>query len=374
MYSFTSADFARAQVQLEAAVIVPILNEHANIAPLIAKISEAMAGIACEIIFVDDGSRDGSPELIEQIARANPQVRLVRRIGRRGLASAVTEGFLATVAPVVAVIDGDMQHDETILPELVAAITQGHADLAIGTRYGEGGSTGEWADSRVKISRFATRIAGMVMKTPLSDPMSGFFAIRRELFLAIAPRLSQRGYKLLLDIVASHPERIATAEVPYVFRTRIAGESKLDGAVMLEYGELVLEKLLGRIVPVRLLIFGGIGLIGTLVHLGLLWIALLGGSLAFPLAQGLATLGAMTFNYTLNNVLTYRDRMRTGWRWFTGWLSFCAACSLGALANIGIGTLLFSDAWSWWVSGLAGAAVGSVWNYAATSWLTWRRR
>jgi dolichol-phosphate mannosyltransferase len=214
----------------------------------------------------------------------------------------------------------------------------------------------------------------MVMKTPLSDPMSGFFAIRRTLFLKVAPRLSQRGYKILLDIVASHPQPIRTAEVPYVFRTRIAGESKLDGAVMFEYAELLLEKLLGRIVPVRLVIFGGIGLVGTLVHMALLWAALLGASMAFPLAQGLATLGAMTFNYSLNNVLTYRDRMRTGWRWLTGWLSFCAACSLGALANIGIGTLLFADAWSWWVSGLAGAAVGSVWNYAATSWLTWRQR
>lgn len=212
------------------------------------------------------------------------------------------------------------------------------------------------------------------MKTDLSDPMSGYFAIRRELFLDIAPKLSQRGYKILLDIVASHPEKIATAEIPYSFRTRVAGESKLDSAVVLEYGELLLDKLVGRIVPVKLIIFGAIGLLGTLVHLSLLWLALSAAGLAFSGAQTIATLGAMTFNFTLNNALTYRDRSLKGWKWINGWVSFCAACSLGALANIGIGTLLFADSWSWWVSGLAGAAVGSVWNYAATSWPTWRQR
>ncbi len=374
MYSFRAQDFVSAQAQLEAAVIVPILNEYNNIEPLLAKVSAALAGINAEIIFVDDGSTDGSAALVEQIALTNPGVRLVRRIGRRGLASAVTEGFLATVAPVVAVIDGDLQHDEAILPELLRAILHGPADLAIGTRYADGGSVGSWAESRIRISQFATRIAALVMKTDLSDPMSGYFAIRRELFLDIAPKLSQRGYKILLDIVASHPEKIATAEIPYSFRTRVAGESKLDGAVVLEYGELLLDKLVGRIVPVKLIIFGAIGLLGTLVHLSLLWLSLSAAGLAFSGAQTIATLGAMTFNFTLNNALTYRDRSLKGWKWITGWVSFCAACSLGALANIGIGTLLFADSWSWWVSGLAGAAVGSVWNYAATSWLTWRQR
>lgn len=163
-------------------------------------------------------------------------------------------------------------------------------------------------------------------------------------------------------------------QVPYKFRTRTAGESKLDSMVVLEYVELLLEKLVGRLVPVKLLMFGAVGLVGTLVHLALLWGALTGLGASFAIAQGSATLGAMTFNFALNNVFTYRDRKLTGWRWVTGWLSFCAACGIGAVANVGIGTLLYTEAWSWWIAGLAGALIGSVWNYAATSWLTWRKR
>jgi dolichol-phosphate mannosyltransferase len=374
MYSYKQEEFVGVEAGLEAAVIVPVFNEAGNIEPLTERLTAVLGHVEFEIIFVDDGSTDGSQALVEELARKDRRVRLIRRIGRRGLASAVTEGFLATVAPVVAVIDGDLQHDETILPKLLSEISLGGADLAVGTRYAEGGSFGAWAESRKKISQFATRIASTIMKTELSDPMSGFFAIRRELFFDVAPSLSQTGYKLLLDIVASHKTAIKTAEVPYSFRTRTAGESKLDGAVALEYGELLLEKLVGRILPVKLIMFGAIGLLGAVVHMSLLWAALAGASLAFPIAQGLATLGAMTFNFTLNNALTYRDRMLKGFKWIAGWASFCAACSIGAIANIGIGTLLFTGSWSWWVSGLAGAAIGSVWNYAATSWLTWRRR
>ncbi|ABC62097.1 glycosyltransferase family 2 protein [Erythrobacter litoralis] len=374
MYAYKLDEFAQQAGRLDCAIIVPILNEAANIQPLIEKIGTVLTGYDAEIIFVDDGSTDGSLEILESIAAANRSIRVIRRIGRRGLSSAVVEGFLSTVAPVVAVMDGDLQHDESVLPAMIAALQSGEADLAYGSRYAGGGSVGDWAADRLMISNVATRMAGSVMKTPLSDPMSGFFAIRRELFLDIAPRLSQAGYKILLDIVASHPEPIRVKQVPYKFRTRTAGESKLDSMVVLEYVELLLEKLVGRLVPVKLLMFGAVGLVGTLVHLALLWGALTGLGASFAIAQGSATLGAMTFNFALNNVFTYRDRKLTGWRWVTGWLSFCAACGIGAVANVGIGTLLYTEAWSWWIAGLAGALIGSVWNYAATSWLTWRKR
>ena len=374
MRAYQTEHFVGRAGKLDCAVIVPILNEVANIEQLLRRLNVALSDLEAEIIFVDDGSTDGSAELVEAIAAEDEKVRLIRRIGRRGLSSAVVEGFLSTVAPVVAVIDGDMQHDESALPKLISAVLSGESDLAIGTRYADGGSVGTWSEDRVKISRMATRLAGSVMKTPLSDPMSGFFAIRRSEILEVAPRLSQTGYKILLDIVASHPNRLKVAEVPYEFRSRTAGESKLDSAVALEFFELLLEKSLGQFLPAKLIIFGAIGLLGTVVHLALLAASLKSFGLVFAAAQGIATLGAMTFNYTLNNTLTYRDRKRTGARWLTGWLSFCAACSLGAIANIGIGTMLFMESQSWWISGLAGAIVGSVWNYVATSWFTWRNK
>jgi dolichol-phosphate mannosyltransferase len=359
---------------LEFAVIVPVLNERDNVGPLLQDVSIALAGIEWEAIFVDDGSTDGTIELLESLALRNHRVRLVRRIGRRGLSSAVIEGFLATVAPIVSVIDGDRQHDERLLPEMFYAIAAKDFQMVIGTRYACGGSVGQWDTARVRISKFATSLAVLVMKTPLSDPMSGFFAMRRETFIGLVPQLSKMGYKILLDIVASSKTPLRVVELPYEFRTRTAGESKLDNMVALEYIELLLDKIIGKYIPVKLLMFGSIGAVGALVHLFLLSQLLSNAGFTFANSQALATLGAMVFNFTLNNELTHRDRKLSGPKWLVGLASFCLACGLGAIANVGLGSLLYAQSWSWWAAGLAGAAVGSVWNYVATSWLTWRRR
>ena len=364
--------FERAPIGLT--VVIPTLNEIGNVEPLLHRISLALAGVEWEAIFVDDGSSDGTPELVTRIAQADRRVRLIRRIGRRGLSSAVVEGALASTAPVIAVIDADLQHDETILPLLHGAIASGVHELAIGTRYCQGGSTGEWDEGRRKISRFATRLAAPIMKTPLTDPMSGFFAVRRDVLLDAAPNLSSVGYKILLDLVASHPRRLSVAEVGYTFGVRTSGASKLDQMVALEYVELLLDKTIGRFIPVKLVQFGAIGMAGVLVHLGLLYFCLNAAGVAFGLAQGVAVLGAMTFNYALNNRFTYRDRQRKGVAWATGLLSFYLVCSLGAVANVGVGSLVYDRLPEWWVAGIAGAVIGSVWNYVASGWLTWARR
>ena len=359
---------------LELTVVVPTLNEAGNVGALLEKLGVALAGIEWEAIFVDDGSTDGTPELLTRIAQSDRRVRLIRRIGRRGLSSAVVEGALASTAPAIAVIDADLQHDERILPDLYRAIgAQGH-ELAIGTRYAGDGSTGEWDDKRLKISRFATALASPIMKTRLSDPMSGFFAVRRDVLLAAAPKLSSVGYKILLDLVASSPHPLKVAEVGYKFGTRRSGESKLDEMVALEYVELLLDKTIGRLVPVKLVQFGAIGMLGVGVHLALLSLALNALGAAFATAQATAVLGAMTFNFALNNRFTYRDRQLKGAAWVTGLLSFYLVCSLGAVANVGIGSLVYDRMPEWWVAGIAGAIVGSVWNYVASGWLTWTRR
>ncbi len=359
---------------LQLSVVVPTLNEVDNIKPLLERLSVALAGIEWEAIFVDDGSTDGTPELLTGIAQADRRVRMIRRIGRRGLASAVVEGALASTTPIVAVIDADLQHDEKILPDLYRAIADGRQELAIGTRYAGNGSTGEWAEDRLKISRFATALASPIMKTRLSDPMSGLFAVRRDVLLEAAPRLSTVGYKILLDLVASHPRPLKVAEVGYTFGTRQHGQSKLDEMVALEYVELLLDKALGRFIPVKLVQFGAIGMLGVGVHLALLYLVLSGVGAPFATAQAAAVLGAMTFNFALNNKFTYRDRQLKGWGWVGGLFSFYLVCSLGAVANVGIGSLVYEQLHGWWIAGIAGAIVGSVWNYVASSWLTWTRR
>ena len=369
-----AVDVALGDAPLALTVVIPTLNEIGNVEPLLERLTLALAGIEWEAIFVDDGSVDGTPDFISAIAQSDRRVRLIRRIGRRGLSSAVVEGALASTTPVIAVIDADLQHDAAILPDLYRAIAGGDHELAIGTRYCRGGSTGEWDEGRRKISRFATALAAPIMKTRLSDPMSGFFAVRRDVLLEAAPRLSSVGYKILLDLVASHPRALSVAEVGYTFGTRQSGASKLDQMVALEYLELLLDKTVGRYVPVKLVQFGAIGVVGVGVHLSLLFALLNLVGVGFAGAQAGAVIGAMTFNFALNNRFTYRDRQLKGAAWLGGLLSFYLVCSLGAVANVGIGSLVYEQYQGWWIAGIAGAVVGSVWNYVASGWLTWARR
>lgn len=356
------------------AIVLPTFNEAGNIEAMIELIDAALAGIEWEAIIVDDWSKDRTAAIAADIARRDPRVRLIRRFGRRGLASAIIEGALATTAPVVAVIDADRQHDETILPRLLDEIERGGADIAIGTRYADGGSLGEWTVGRALLSRIATGLTRSLALCMVSDPMSGFFAVRQSALVEALPRMSNVGYKVLLDLLASSPTPLAVREVPYTFRCRIAGESKLDSTVAFEFLLLILDKLTRGWIPPRLILFGLVGASGLAVHLFCLNLFLSGFGLPFKAAQTLAVTITIASNFALNNVLTYRDRRLHGWAWARGLAVFALVCGLGAIANIGVGSVVYSNHHRWWVAGIAGAAIGSIWNYAASSLLTWRRR
>jgi dolichol-phosphate mannosyltransferase len=368
-----TADVAPGRLTL--AVVIPTFNERPNVETLLAALDRALAGRAWEAVFVDDGSRDGTPELIESIARDRRDVRLIRRVGRRGLSSAIVEGMLATIAPIVAVIDADMQHDEAILPQLVAAIEQGEADLSIGTRYARGGSTGSWDKTRRRISAAGTGIANRIIgRSDVSDPLSGFFALRRALLVATAPKLSSVGFKILVDLIASAPRETRIAEIPYTFRNRHAGTSKLDAMVSVEFALLLADKLVGRWLPPRLLMFLAVGAVGLVVNMAVLLtgLNLLGWN--FWRAEVVAVALSIVSNFTLNNMLTYRDRQLRGWDWLGGLASFAAVCGIGAAAQVNFSTLLYGSDHSPWFAGIAGATAGALWNYAASSFLTWHRR
>jgi dolichol-phosphate mannosyltransferase len=363
-----------AQSVPELAIVVPTLNEAANIETLLTKIETALAGIRWEIIFVDDDSQDRTRDVIVQRCRVDPRVRLVHRIGRRGLSSAVVEGILSSSTRCVAVIDADMQHDERLLRPMLEAIQSGECDLAVGTRYATEGGVGDWAEHRQTISQIATTLSRLVVKVSISDPMSGFFMIRRDLFDTVVRGLSVQGYKILLDIITSAPKSLRIKEFPYVFRSRQHGESKLDPLVSLEYLLLLLDKMIGRWVPVRFILFMAVGGIGVVVHLAVLTTLFEVAQTKFVVAQGVATVVAMTFNFFLNNVFTYRDRRLRGfWPVLGGLLSFYLVCSAGAVSNVGVASFLFVRDFSWWISGVVGILVGAVWNYAASSILTWRK-
>jgi dolichol-phosphate mannosyltransferase len=359
----------------ELSLVIPTFNERDNIRPLLALLEKALVGISWEAVFVDDNSRDGTLDVLQQVAQSDSRVRQVHRMGRRGLSTAVIEGILSTSSPYICVMDADMQHDERIVPEMLATLRNGACDITVGSRYVAGGGFGAWDEQRKSISRFATGLAKLVVKNDLTDPMSGFFMLTRDAFKSAAGQLSGQGYKILLDIFASTPNALRLKEFPYEFRTRQNGESKLDSMVAVEYLMLLLDKLIGHIVPVRFVMFMAVGALGLLVHFAVLTPLFKASLTTFAVAQTIATLVAMTFNYFVNNVLTYRDRRLKGlWANARGLLSFYVVCSIGAIANVGIAKFAFDNQhFSWIVAGLAGTVVGAVFNYAMSSVFTWRK-
>jgi dolichol-phosphate mannosyltransferase len=340
---------------------------------MVAALRAALKDVAWEVVFVDDNSPDGTADAARALARTDIAVRCIRRIGRRGLSSAVIEGALSSSATYVAVIDGDMQHDETRLPLMLTAVQDG-ADIAIGSRHVAGGdSTGLSSPFRERLSAAGIGIAKKLTGADINDPMSGFFLLRRSLFESLAGRLNGQGFKILLDLVLASPAKLKIAEIPYKFRPRAAGESKLDALVMLQFAGLLIDKALHGTVPLRFISFALVGAFGVLINLAILQIARAAG-LSFSAAQTIGTFAAMVANFQLNNQLTYRTQRLKGVYVWRGLALFMLVCSLGAVANIGIANALYAQKASGVLAGAAGAAVGVVWNYAVSATLVWRAR
>ncbi|MCC6888606.1 MAG: glycosyltransferase family 2 protein [Hyphomicrobiales bacterium] len=354
-------------------MVIPTFNEAENVPRLIEKLRTLLAGRRWEAIFVDDNSRDDTAGVVRRIGERDQRIRCIRRIGRRGLAGACVEGMLATQARAIAVMDADLQHDESLLLAMLQRLQQGDIDLVVASRYLAEGSAAGLDTMRSRLSRLANRIARMA-GVALSDPMSGYFMIRREAFERVAPSLATDGFKILFDIVASARGTLRIAELPYVFRARSHGESKLDARVAIDYLALVVSKLSGDRVSFRFLLFCLVGLSGVVIHMAILQAALSLGSMNFPIAQTVATVGAIAWNFAFNNMLTYCDQRLAGWRFVTGLARFQIVCGIGAVSNVGIASLLYGHDTGWWLAGLTGALMGAVWNYMASAAWVWRTR
>ena len=362
----------------QLAVIVPTFNERDNVVSLFDLVSKALGAVPFEFIVVDDNSPDGTAAVVKELARRHANVRCIHRIGRRGLSSAVIEGISASAAPYFAVIDADHQHDEAILPQMLDKALAGD-HVVIGTRYAKGGTAGQGlSKAREAGSKLANRLSDLVTGQPISDPMSGFFLMRRDVFDEIAPSLSNEGFKILLDIIVSarrararRSKELRVGEVPYTFRPRHAGESKMSSIVVVQFLGLVLSKVTGGLLPASFLLFGLVGGLGVFVHMGTLFVAASSG-FGFVWAQITATVVAMTFNFIVNNELTYANKKLRGWRYLTGLLSFYAVCSIGAIANVSVASWIYMFDRSFWIAGLAGVLMSVVFNYSVTKVFTWR--
>jgi dolichol-phosphate mannosyltransferase len=359
----------------QLAVIVPSYNERDNIELLYEKVAVALGDTVWEMIVVDDNSPDGTAEVVHELSRVYANIRCLQRFGRRGLASACVEGMAVTSAPYVAVIDADLQHDEAILPVMLRKALDG-ADLVVGSRFIEGGSAGQGlSETRLSGSQFATKMAGMIAGQAVSDPMSGFFLIRRDAALAAAPKLASDGFKILIDLIVTSQRMgkpLTIAEVPYTFRPRHAGTSKMNPLIVIQYLGLWVSKLTNGVLPPSFLLFGLVGGTGVVVHLATLALFTSVFGQGFILSQIAATLIAMAWNFVLNNNLTYADRKLRGIRLITGFLSFCAICALGGIANISVANAIYQFDHHTLVAGLSGAIMSSVFNYAVTRAFTWK--
>ncbi len=366
---------------LQLAIILPTYNERNNLRTLVERLDAALTGIGWEAIIVDDSSPDGTADEARAIALTDPRVRVIERIGRRGLASAAIEGMCATAAPVVAVMDADHQHDPALLPGMLAAVEGGDYDLAYASRFAEGASTEAWnRPDRVKASGFANALARRVTGVELTDPMSGYFMLRATTLRADAHRLSGVGFKILLDILATVDTPLRVKEFPLAFAARAEGESKLDRTVVFEFLVGLYDKWLGRIIPTRFALFGTIGAAGVVVHMAVLstYLAIFGGTLKgqlvtdFEVGQTIAALVAMSFNFVLNNALTYADKRLTGpAALLRGWMKFALTCSVGLLANVGVAAVLVRMGFHEYPAAISGIVIGSVWNYALSSRFVW---
>jgi dolichol-phosphate mannosyltransferase len=356
-------------------VVVPTYRESANIPVLFERIKTALDGLPWEMIVVDDDSPDGTADVAFALASADRRLRCLRRVNRSGLAGAVVEGWMSSSADFVAVIDGDLQHDETILPDMYRALAEGKGNLAIGTRVGIEAKTDGLSPTRRNLSDLGAWFFRRVVGAPITDPMSGFFMLRRDIVARLAPRLSADGFKILVDIVLSAGDELKIVEAPYRFRKRAAGESKLTPLVALDFVGLVGHHASGGLLPIRFVLFALVGAIGLVVHIvALAALRSWSGTLDFISEQLFATLVAMASNFVLNNEITYRPYRFQGLSALGGFAAFAIGCSLGALANIDVASWLYKSNQTWWLSGLAGALLSVVWNYAVSTNLVWRNR
>ena len=310
---------------------------------------------------MDDNSEDGTWQRVLAVAQEDSRIRCLRRIGRRGLASACIEGMLATSASYLAVMDADQQHDASILPQLFAALASGEATVAVGSRYVSGGGVGNWDATRTGMSRLATRLASTSLLTPCQDPMSGYFAVRRDIIDAVADKLTRSGFKILFDILTMPGIPLKVKEIPYVFSSRVHGHTKLSPSVIFDFAWLLTKKWCRNVPIANFLVFCAVGLTGVLVHYAVLY--LLFRTQNFVFAQTIATYAAMTSNYFLNNIVTFSSYRLSGTNKAKGYVKFCLICSFGAIINIACAHLCFSMGMAWFAAAGIGIAAGSVLNY-----------
>ena len=364
---FPSAPVCR-QTDLDVSIIIPTRNERENLPVIIGKLQEVMEGRHYEIVIVDDDSEDGTWQVAEEYSHRHRNIRVIRRINRKGLSSAITEGFLLGQGEYVAVLDADLQHDHTLIGVMLDEV--GDCDLVIGSRYMNQKSVPGWDSWRSRLSRAGTIMAQKLLKQEISDPMSGFFMIRRKIIQEIAPQLFEQGYKILFDILLKRPD-LKVKELPYEFKARLYGTSKLTAAVIFDFADLVISRAIPSRFNFQFIRYGAVGASGVVIHLFTLYLLYVVMGLRYPVSLVFAIETAMVSNYTLNNRWTFKEHRFLGLQWWKGLVKFNLACMVGNALNLVIGWYLVEKTVPWFYASVLGIWVGTSWNYLSNRFFTW---
>ena len=351
-------------------IIVPTYNEAKNLAALYAGVAGALRDISWEIVFVDDNSPDGTADIARDLARQHDNVRCIQRIQERGLCSAVQWGVQAAHGDVVVVMDGDLQHDPGLIPRMIEELGKGQ-DIVSGSRFLSGSRAGGLpSELRNSLSVYGNKLINLYLGIRLTDPLTGFFATTRALFLRSIPRMQADGFKVFFDLIY-YNRKAAIKELPLDFRARQHGSSKLELYVIWLLLCDMISKLSRGLAPPRLVSFVGVGLIGSSVHFSVLYTSLSAGAV-FWVSQAIATVMAMIFNFTLNNILTYTDHRLVGATFYKGLLLYSFIASFGIVANVSTAQLTYElFQFHTFLAACMGILIDIVWRFVISNRLIW---
>ena len=356
----------------DLSLVICTLNESESIGAVLREVDRVLAGVPTEVIVVDDSEDDATARAVRAVVPIHVHIRLMRRRGERGLATAAAAGWGRARGRVLGLMDGDGQHDASLLPALLKTMQLQHADFAVASRYITGANTG-LTGFRDHLSQLGTWSARLATGVNTSDPMSGFFLFRRDWWEAAQVKMSPVGYKILLDLTLSGTRKPKIVEVATSLRARIGGQSKLDVRVIADLAALILSKQFNGALSPRFVLFAGVGASGMIVNMSVVT-AMAAMGAAYGLAQAVAVLIAMTTNFVLNNLLTFRDRRLGGMAFWRGLAAFYAACGGGAIVNELLGMKLYAMGTPAALAAFCGASLAVVWNYAAATRIAWAAR
>ncbi|MBI2740155.1 MAG: glycosyltransferase family 2 protein [Rhodospirillales bacterium] len=353
----------------QVSIVVPTYNEAANIPMIYDGLAQALAGRAWELVVVDDDSPDGTADAVRELGRRHGNVRCIQRVQARGLASAVHWGVQAAHGEAVVVMDGDLQHEPALIPKMLDALQAGH-DIVSGSRFLEGAAEKGLSRRRRRLSDYGNRLTNYFLGTALSDPLTGFFATSRRLFLESIPLMQADGFKIFFDLVY-HNRRVTIRELPFEFQSRRHGESKFQLYVLWLLACDIASKLSRGMLPPRLISFVGVGLIGSIFHFAVLYASMDLGAV-FWLAQAIATVVAMVFNFTINNVLTYSDDRLRGAAFYKGLLLYSLIASVGIVANVSTAQIAYMRLHGHtFIAATTGLVIDVIWRFVVSNRLIW---